>query len=577
MAKEAYTNSQNFDINIEEIYNDWIKGQTNPKTKRRNGGIDSIRSEINVTDPNNQALFKNFTEQTFNGTSTASFKVEREPQETRCHAFFRFIGFPVVSDSYDYYNPGYDIVINQPGREITVDRKIKIANKLFPGFLELSNAREQYINDNLKKFSNNTSIDACVLALSEINIRDFASVFSKNPNAIESPFKAENQSYNISENSTVGSNNKVSFKDYIGPSKTKPTKFTNKRFHIIKPFIVDPRIDISCPSLKKMAVPFVYDNTQLKVGSVGQVMRPYIEKIIADRFCARNLITLSGESINTAIEQIKNSFLKNQQLVKDISNPSFLLGFSEKTQFIFYLKMLYAMAKAIVESLDLVADAQSKYYWLPIPSKNGPEEGNTVSPTSINFNLPEELLTPDDSDILVLEYRDKLSKISAEIAALRTVPDVASYALSNYTVTFDNKTSNSLGDVTEKEKQKLLKSRTETLTAANNALKNIEIITGEFTGLGLCDIACIIAALYIMPNNSLLGFLDDDAYERAKMYQLSSGDELSKLGIPDERPSDAGIKNALDDFTKTVQGMYNIMSKLIEMSIYGMKYELESS
>ena len=54
--------------------------------------------------------------------------------------------------------------------------------------------------------------------------------------------------------------------------------------------------------------------------------------------------------------------------------------------------------------------------------------------------------------------------------------------------------------------------RNQLLAKASNALQIVEMIMGEFSGLGLCDIVAVVGALYTMPLASLVGFLDTDSY-----------------------------------------------------------------
>jgi hypothetical protein len=91
---------------------------------------------------------------------------------------------------------------------------------------------------------------------------------------------------------------------------------------------------------------------------------------------------------------------------------------------------------------------------------------------------------------------------------------------------------------------------------ANTALQTVEIIMGEWSGLGLCDIIAVMGALYIMPQGSLLGFLDDDAYERM----------LTALNLQNNPPSggNPGIEQAQMDFVDSVQGMYNLMQDIYQ-------------
>ncbi len=526
---------QNFDINIEKIYTDFIST------------IDSVRSNINITDPANLNLLKKFTEASFSGSPTTSgLKAEQTPQESRCHAFYRILGLPVVSNS-GIYNPGLDIII-EPGRTITLSQKVAIANSLLQGFLEISLAREQYVNNNLKTFSNNNSIDSCVLALSGSNIREFSSPFKKDASSVD--FNIANQSYIISKESLIGSNSKVTFDQYIGLEGTPPTQFTTTRYHLIKPFMVDPRIDLTTASDKKIAIPFVRDKLQLRVNETKYVSRPIIEKIIRDRFGVANQKANIGSLPQTVVDDIlNNDTIKDSALVQKVVSGN-LYNLSEQQQFIKYLSIIYSMIDKLTEAQKTILDAQSQYYWLPIPSKTGPEGGCTVSP--IYQKIPASLLTQKDLSVVAAQLKDVTNQLNSQAATVLNQTDVGGFLLPAYTVTYSNDTTNALGDNNSESLKQLTGNRESTLSEANAALRTIEIIMGEFSGFGLCDIIAIMGALYVMPANSLLGFLDRDAYSRAK--------EVKELGLPEQNP--VQITDALVDFSKTVSDFYNIMDKI---------------
>ena len=91
-------------------------------------------------------------------------------------------------------------------------------------------------------------------------------------------------------------------------------------------------------------------------------------------------------------------------------------------------------------------------------------------------------------------------------------------------------------------------SRSQLLDEAGQALQTIEMIMGEFSGLGLCDIIAIMGSLYVMDISYVLGLLDKDAYTRAT---IMLGDSLP---VPD-----GDIQACLAQLTSTVMQFYQIM------------------
>ena len=111
--QNSVQDTQNYEINIIKINNDFIKQ------------IDAIRSKVSPKD-----IFENNVI-TSDNIGAISSKVELRdneyPYESRCHAFYRLIGLPVVNpESGDYYNPGFNRNIHS--NESLLNNRIKVAN-----------------------------------------------------------------------------------------------------------------------------------------------------------------------------------------------------------------------------------------------------------------------------------------------------------------------------------------------------------------------------------------------------------------------------------------------------------------
>lgn len=543
-VQAAFQDYQNYKIDIDKVYTDFIQV------------IDNYRSHVNISDPNNSSLLKSFTKETFEGAfSGDKIQTEKTPQESRCHAFYRIIGFPVVGSDNSLYNPGHDIIVSKD-RAINSEIKASIANKPLNGFKELSDFREKYQNNFLKVFASK-SINSSTVALSSINFRKINSVFDKSTDAVEDPFDVKNQSYEIPNNALVGGNSKISLLDFIDSNGNKPSyNFFEKRFHIIKPFAVDPRIEITVPTDKKVAIPFVYDANFLKIDDSRRVEKPLIEKVIKERFSTQNQSDKVGELTKKAIEAIKTtSIIKSEKIVQQISSGS-LYGITEKEQFVKFFNISRAIVEKLQESKKIIAEAQSKYYWIPAPSDTGPEGGcteNNIVIKCFSDTVTAKLQTQADLEIVKIYFAKSYDDIAAQVAEIDAVPDPGGYALGNFVSTFDERSSAALGNTNEERLKKLLSERSEYFKKASSALKTIEIIMGEFCGFGLCDIIAIVAGLYIMPSESLLGFLDDDSYKRARLVIKS---------LPESNPSN--ITTALKDLSENVKSMYDIIQKLYE-------------
>jgi len=179
VSQSTVQNTQNNDIDVVQTYKDYITGgnTANDNSPGANVGIDDIRVSVNVSVLNNKTADLISALNITPGSTPASTPNTTTPdiksQESRCHAFYRIIGFPIVSaDKSSYYNPGMDIVKqvdstgNPVSRQITLSTKISIASGVGAQFEAISTARETWAANTAKIFSNLQSVEAGVLAMS---------------------------------------------------------------------------------------------------------------------------------------------------------------------------------------------------------------------------------------------------------------------------------------------------------------------------------------------------------------------------------------------------------------------------
>src|SRR5579871_5078200 len=130
------TDDQDFDIDISKLATDWI------------APIDAIRSYAGINAQSAATIKQLSTSGNLNVTDIAKVvKIEQTVQESRAHAFYRWIGFPVSDKSQKIYNPGFDNkLVNPDGsdRQITLQSKISIFTNQSPDFEALSLARETF-------------------------------------------------------------------------------------------------------------------------------------------------------------------------------------------------------------------------------------------------------------------------------------------------------------------------------------------------------------------------------------------------------------------------------------------------
>ena len=160
------------------------------------------------------------------------------------------------------------------------------------------------------------------------------------------------------------------------------------------------------------------------------------------------------------------------------------------------------------------------------------------------------MLTENDNELINANISQTMDRVSAQVQDLNGIPDVGGFALT-VQETFSPETTECFGDRNAEVIDKLTKKRDHIMSEAGAALRTVEIIMGEFSGLGLCDIVAILASLYVMPKDLILGFLDKDAFNRA----------CATLGIKANKPD---LQDTLKSYTDTVKEFYNLMDKLYQ-------------
>lgn len=538
-----FQDEQNYDVDINQLYTDWIVP------------IDNLRSYSSINAQNDKILSALSKSGNADITGAAKLiKMEQTVQESRCHAFFRWIGFPVADKDHQIYNPGFDITKDK-NKTITKEDKLTRANNPITKFHDLSLKRENFARTNLDIFTKPKSADAGALALSNGGtgaLRKF--VVPLNPEKGDDPFdmNPDNQSFQVDLNGIVGENI-VSLKSYQDANGSFPTKLSDKRQHLIKPFIVDARIDFSVsPQSRLVAVPFVYDSYQTKVDPVNNVRRPLLEKIIRDRFAVGDPTATVGTATNEILQYISESLdITDNELVQKVSNKD-LYKQSEQAQFVQAINTIRSMMKKLVAAQNTITEVQGQYYWLPAPSASGPESGCSVQGIFLPTVIDSILVTEKDKAILLSLSDTTVNSVTAEGALATGTPSASDFGLPTPTVTFGPDTTKAFGDNATQNLETLSQKRFKALTAAGESLQVIEIIMGDFSGLGLCDIVAIISALNIMSKENLVGFLDDDAKTRM----------LNSLGLEESDVNAGSYDDAMTELFSTVRDFYNLMDQI---------------
>jgi len=520
-------NQDTFNIDIDDLFNKFI------------APLDALRSHYNALVPNAQ------------NTITAAY------QESRCHTFLRAIGFPVVAPSGAFYSPGFDPNLNTDITSQNTNMQTAEALKADNDFIQSQAARESVPNT-YGPIWGFGGVNASAISVGSIFLRSFAQQFTPDLPPL-SYDKAQIQTVSLRNDwidLTFGASTPT-FTALIPDISSVQNILLST--HIIKPFIVDPRIDSSVrPAANKICAPFLLDYSQTFIfGSQNStpvgLKRPYIENVIATRFNLTNVTKINTHPyVDAIINQIKQgSDVLDQDLLSIVSNLNYTLYQSEYQTFNDFIKFIRALVELLHNSIVEVQEVLHSANFQPQPNTTSGIEAGSNGATIAQPTPGDPNNRQLENNIISLTQKQILDEVSYNVG-IGTTPDPGGFAIPNITDATPSANQNTTKSW-EAQLTKLTNYRNKAGNDALDALKNIEIIMGEFSGIGLLDYFAIQAALWIMDPSALLGLIDTRAFKRLKMRQdinIGSTTQMAPLA-------------ALASFETTVQTIYKLIDGLI--------------
>lgn len=542
VSQAQYVDTQDALIDIDDLYTNII------------GIIDQYRSHVSVI--NNKGLINQLITALNTATSsststvdpnqyTSQILVDTNPQESRCHTFYRLMGLPVVSITQGLYSPGFD-ASNSFNNDV-LNQHYQIVNDIAtnkPALFDLMDARENNINGFYSIFaqsnpaSNTANINASVLALSSVgggSVRAFSDPIINSTDPFDTV--VANQSYSVLNSNTIYSAQLTDYTDingntasqlfsgaapnYTNPSNTAviPQSPLVRRAHILKPFMVDPRVDITVqPPQSRVCAPFIANSSQSVYAgdtSTGIVLiRPFIEYVCNVRFSQQ----ADPGTIPTTLTALQNYIqstpsLTDQNLIDQISQG--IATTLEDQVFQKYFNIMRSMIDRLSDAIGQIQNTEASYHWLPIPDPVQGLEG-AIGTQGILLQTVggkaqlDPLATTQERDLVTLTARIALQNPNVVPAT----PDLGGYAFASVQPLPDPNTTSGFGSQSQNSLTDLTNLRVKSTGVAADALRDIEIIMGEFTGLGLCDVIAIYASLWVIDPITLVNMIDEQAFNR---------------------------------------------------------------
>lgn len=551
--QEKYNN-----INVPSIYSNIISQ------------IDGIRSHVDST------AFKKI-ESTGGSIVDENTPKEDSPQESRFSAFMRLIGLPVF-DGKNLYSPGYDVDARK--NPSVIAKRNQIAKNICGNakLINLLNQRE-IAPRTLSKFISRQDSKASILVLSTLNIREFSlpfksvmdKAFDTNLIGIDPLFVFDT---NISSQINVAKNyNQIAelagYGDLVKNNQI-PAQYIS-RPHIIRPLTTDPRADLSViPAKSRIAAPFVIGKEKIKLRQDTYLSRPYIEKVIRDRFSSSGDLPLFERG-----KYVIQAAISKESASKDIFeeiNSSKDASASEKIVFANFINIIRATMTELYKCLQIVypvaaslpsCHSEAKYNWIPMPSKSGLDAGCDAVQLSDHYFSPSN--TPAEQEILDKEIKKELADLSIQKIPSESAEsdvDLGNFAITNSAfLIYDFFSPESVSNDLHERLAKLHSKRNAFIKKANSAISSIEIIMGEISGLGLSDILAISAALWYTDKEHLIYLIDKEAAERmASDKKLNN--EIVQKRIKDDDSTANMEAQAVAVFHRNVARMYHYMDEL---------------
>ena len=519
---------QDIDVDISELYNKFILP------------IESLRSK---SSPNIAAGIKK-AQDSLDSNSTGNNK---EPQESRVHTFYRILGLPVLGSS-SFYNPGFD-----PKKTIDSKKNNDNVNSSITSSTKQLQAKRE--SDILKRYNifKTAGTDAAVYSLA-LSVPNGQKPFSS---------KSVTASVPIEQDISIPQRDAFLNKNFTLLDSSNITNTFSKISHSLYPVSPDAVICFSVlPKSNQVCVPFpsakedrsLEKNVILKCCGLELILRLRLLQNLSSLQQSQTFQTINKDISSSAIgdlssanvNQIAQALLNlDKTSSSDVNSALFYTREIELENLNNYVKTLKSLIHLYSDSIKSITEISQKIIWTPLCSTKGPEGGTDVV---TGFIKPKVFLQSWDLELRLtrLKLKSQLAKQQADLGNSINFSDFATSEFQN------------VSNVYETELSQAEQNRKNLRGQASDALKTIEMISGEISGLGLIDILAIYMALWSVSIPTLLNLLDDaSAYRLYQIESLRTQDVIDRYN---------NIGN--DTFQKATESVLTITTNLSNVLSY---------
>jgi hypothetical protein len=450
--------------------------------------------------------------------------IDQSPKESRCHAFYRMLGLPVIDQNGRFYNPGFNPLISSKVGKTRED----IARSIPTSVKQIIQKRESLAKRNSDIFANQSylcSLYTLVLS-TPFSVRNF---FTSPKTSVSTLEQGDPQTEKLSDRRAFISSN---FRRRSGEDVTNLQTFDSVQ-HILFPMITDPviaeNVEPKSGNSVLVAAPFLnHDDTEYERNNY--LKRPGIEFILRLRLRQQVLLEDSDPTLGALGEE--------ENFIEDITDSKRLSSLTLDN----LVKTLKGVVSIYFENVKTVAESHKKIAWVPFSNAGGPESG---SDRNILFIAPKRFLDSWEIDRSILYLEQRLSFAKQQVD-LGETSDNTPLNFGSFTISEFQNVSKLFSDDLQKKNNEF----EEIETKASNALRVMEIISGEVSGFGLIDVLAVYIALWSVNISVLLDLIDDQAVER-----LEKNADLRSQEVVDRGLRRGNAKEAHDTLVNRVRAI----------------------
>jgi hypothetical protein len=499
--------------------------------------VESVRSYRTVTDED--------TKQSYN-----------IPIESRINAFFRLVGLPTF------------VTLESKGDKDTEGGPLAGDRHLTPGFFGAK--LDQYVIKNMENLGD-------IENLSIIELEAGLAAREKELGKIENSIGSDESNKNMAKalRSCIPIVPNIP-KDDVKPGKVTSVGGTFDRIVFKRLFpLITSYIDV-VPKRNEVARPFVVNETLQQIDNQTPLARPFIETVARIRL-------VSGSNALDANEKTKNedvsAAVKNsvgEDSYKEISNDDKDVFESLRSAGTLETFVVLKLFESIFQLANkwYVLQKKQEVYFKKIPYLVSVK---TTSAKSSMFGKRASVSTDvslDEKQELAKKYK-KINVLIAREEALQTLLPSNDVIQRTNSKTANNR-STSLGalinpfinllsynlEQLKKQRKRVENDIKKTVQEVDKLRVELEIMTGEFTGLSMLDVVAVICALFIVENRYLIALLDKEVKDDMKTDPVLKS-AIESAGDPEGMDKALEAVQKLEVIVSFIFNLFNAINKSI--------------